>query len=66
MNNGLERIWETKQLWPNGRYYPDICLEGLREIWKTSVRKAGLRAKIWTQEAPRHEVVCIVPRKQVK
>jgi hypothetical protein len=26
----LEREW-GKQLWPNLRYYPGICLEGLRK-----------------------------------
>jgi hypothetical protein len=27
MNDELDRIW--KRLWPNLRYYPTICLDGL-------------------------------------
>jgi hypothetical protein len=34
-----------KQPWPNLRYYPDNCLEGMRTM-KTSVRVDGLQAKI--------------------
>jgi len=39
---GCERKWS----WPNLRYYPGICLEGLRKTTKNSVRIAGLQAKI--------------------
>jgi hypothetical protein len=35
-----------KQSQPNLRYYPGICLEGLRKTRKTSVRIANLQAKI--------------------
>jgi hypothetical protein len=36
MNNELERIWKGGS-WRNLRYYPGICLEGLRKTTKTSV-----------------------------
>jgi hypothetical protein len=35
-----------KQQWPNFKVLPDIFLNGLRETTKTSIRKAGLQAKI--------------------
>jgi hypothetical protein len=35
-----------KQPWPNLRYYPSICQEGLRETTKTSVRIADFPAEI--------------------
>jgi hypothetical protein len=41
-----------KQSWPNLRYYPGICLEGLTKTTKTSVRIAGLQNKIRTQDLP--------------
>jgi hypothetical protein len=34
-----------KQPWPNLRYYPCICVEGLRKTMK-KLRIAGLRAEI--------------------
>jgi hypothetical protein len=38
-----------KQSWPNLRYYPEICLEGLRETMKTSLRTANLWAEVRTR-----------------
>jgi hypothetical protein len=35
-----------KRSWYTLRYYPGICLEGLRKPRKASVRIAGLRAEI--------------------
>jgi hypothetical protein len=35
-----------EQLWPDLKYYPGICLERLRKAMTTSVRIAGLQAKI--------------------
>jgi hypothetical protein len=35
-----------KRTWPNLRYYPGICLEGLRKPWKTSVMITGLQPEI--------------------
>jgi hypothetical protein len=36
----------NKWSWPNLRYYPAICLEGLRKTSKTSIRIAGLQAEV--------------------
>jgi hypothetical protein len=36
---------EWKRSWPNLRYYPDICLEGLRKATKT-FRISDLRAEV--------------------
>jgi hypothetical protein len=49
---GCWREWP----WPNLRYYPGICLDGLRKTMK-HLRIAGLQAKIWTQDLPnmKHE-----------
>jgi hypothetical protein len=33
---------------PTLRYYPGICLEGLRKTTKTSVRIAGLQDETYT------------------
>jgi hypothetical protein len=41
MINELER----KQSWPHARYYPGICLEGLKKTIKTSVRIDSLQAE---------------------
>jgi hypothetical protein len=40
-----------KWSWPNLRYYPDICLEGLRKTTR-NLRIAGLQAEISTQILP--------------
>jgi hypothetical protein len=45
VNNELERMWKEAVV-AQLRYYPGICLEGLRKTTKTSVRIAGLRAEI--------------------
>jgi hypothetical protein len=50
VNEGM--ISGRKRSWPKLRYYPGICLEGLRKTTKTSVRIAGLRVKIWTRDLP--------------
>jgi hypothetical protein len=42
MNKDMKR----KQSWYNLRYYPDICLEELRKIMKTSAKVAGPQDKI--------------------
>jgi hypothetical protein len=48
----LERMWK-KWPWPNLKYYPGIYLEEIRKnTWRTSVRIAGLRDKIWTRKLP--------------
>jgi hypothetical protein len=39
---GCGRKWP----WPNLRYYPGICLEGLRKTIKTSGKIAGLGVEI--------------------
>jgi hypothetical protein len=44
MKNGRKRPW------PNLRYHPGMCLEGLSKI--TIVRTAGLRAEVRTQDVP--------------
>jgi hypothetical protein len=44
----VQWIWKvhgTKRPWPNLRYR-----EGLRKPQKNLIRKAGLRAKIWTRD----------------
>jgi hypothetical protein len=41
-----------KWSWPKPRYYPDICMEGLINSRKISVRIAGLRAEIWILYLP--------------
>jgi hypothetical protein len=41
----LERI-RKKAVMAYLKYYPGICLEGLRKMTKTSVRIAGLRKEI--------------------
>jgi hypothetical protein len=41
-----------KQSWPDLRYYPGICLEGLRKSSKTPVRIADFWAKIWILDLP--------------
>jgi hypothetical protein len=33
MNNELERIWK-KLSWANLRYYPSVCLQGLKKYKK--------------------------------
>jgi hypothetical protein len=46
---GLLMNWKEygkKQSSPDLRYYPSICLEGLRKTMKNSVRIASLHAKI--------------------
>jgi hypothetical protein len=35
-----------QQLWPNFMFYPSIFIEGLRNVMKSSVRMAGVWAKI--------------------
>jgi hypothetical protein len=47
-----------KQQWPNFKVLPDICLNGLRKTTKTSIRKAGLQAKIWNQDIPNKKQEC--------
>jgi hypothetical protein len=44
MKNGRKRPW------PNLRYHPGMCLEGLSKI--TIVRTAGLRVEVRTQDIP--------------
>jgi hypothetical protein len=39
-----------KRSWPNLRHYTGICLEGLRQPRKASVRIAALRAEILRRE----------------
>jgi hypothetical protein len=41
-------IHGRRQSWLNLRYYPSICLEGLRKTTKTSARIASLWAKFLT------------------
>jgi hypothetical protein len=36
----------TTQSWLNLRYYPSICLEGLKKTTKTSLRVFDVSAKI--------------------
>jgi hypothetical protein len=35
-----------KRSWPTSKYYPGICLDGLRKTTKTSVRTTGVRADL--------------------
>lgn len=49
-NNELTECGK-KQSWSNLRYYPSICLAGLRKTTKT-VRIAGVRAEIWIRHLP--------------
>jgi hypothetical protein len=51
MNNELERTWQEAVM-ACLRYYPDICLEGLRKSTKTSVRISRLPAEILTRNFP--------------
>jgi hypothetical protein len=44
MKNKLGIMW-NKLLWPNLRYFPGICLEGMRKTIK-NLGLAGLRAEI--------------------
>jgi hypothetical protein len=41
MPDELKRIWK-EVIMDYSRYYPGICLEGLRKTTKTSVRPAGV------------------------
>jgi hypothetical protein len=43
-----ERIWEEVMV-AYSRYYPGICLEGLRKTTKTSVRIAGVPSEVQTK-----------------
>jgi hypothetical protein len=40
------------------RYNSGICLEGLRQTTKTSVRISGLRAEIWTRDLQNMKQLC--------
>jgi hypothetical protein len=48
----IGKICGRKRPWPSLKYYPEICLEGLRRTTKTSVMIADLRAEIWTRDLP--------------
>lgn len=41
-----------KWLWSTLKYYPSVCMEGLRKIIKILVRLAGCWAEIWVQDLP--------------
>jgi hypothetical protein len=47
----LETIWK-EMLMASSWYFPRICLEGLRKTMKTSVRMAGVPAKIRSKYNP--------------
>jgi hypothetical protein len=47
MNDELERAWKEAVVFCL-KYYPSICLEGLRKLRKLSVKVTGLRAEIST------------------
>jgi hypothetical protein len=51
MTDELERIWREAVM-AYSRYYPSICLEGLRETTKTSVRIPGVPAEIQIKPLP--------------
>jgi len=44
--SGDRKICERKWPWPILRYYPDICLDGLKNTRRTSVKTVGFLAKI--------------------
>lgn len=54
MNNDYERIWK-KVVVALLRYYPNICLEQLRKMTKTSVRTATVPARIEKQTPPEYQ-----------
>jgi hypothetical protein len=47
-----------KRSWPNLRYYPSICLEGLRETTK-NLRINGLQAEMWTRDPSNTKKDCL-------
>jgi hypothetical protein len=44
MDDELIRMWKNVT-WPNLRYYPGICLEGLRKTTQTPIRAASLQSR---------------------
>jgi hypothetical protein len=53
MNNGLEGI-QTEVVIASFRYYPNICLEGLRKTTKeAAVRISSLLAEFQTKNLPK-------------
>jgi hypothetical protein len=51
VNDELERIWMEMAM-AKSRYYPSICLEGLRKTTKTPIRIDNVVAKIQTKHPP--------------
>jgi hypothetical protein len=51
VNNKLRKIWD-EAVAPQFEVWSWSFLEGLSKTMKTSVRIAGLRAKIWTWDLP--------------
>jgi hypothetical protein len=41
-----------KRSWPNSRYYPGICLEGVRKTTKTSIRTARSPGRDFNRGTP--------------
>jgi hypothetical protein len=58
VNDELKRIWKEAVAALFLRYYPSICLEGLRKPRKTSVRIANLRADTWKRDIPNTKQEC--------
>jgi hypothetical protein len=44
--------------WPNLKYYPSICLQGLRKTTKNLSENTGLRTEIWTQKLQNSKQDC--------
>jgi hypothetical protein len=53
-----------KQLWPNLRHYPNICLQGLRKTTKTSVKIAGLQVGTLNPGPPEYEAGVLITQPQ--
>jgi hypothetical protein len=56
MNDELEGC-ERKWLWPNLRYYPGICLKGLRKTMKPLDQDSHSPGRHLNPRPPQHEHV---------
>jgi 3-polyprenyl-4-hydroxybenzoate decarboxylase len=68
MDNKLERCGR-KQLWPNLRYYPGICLEVLRKVMKNIIQTAhfpNTNQKDYYLSQPVHRMVSYSMEKQTE
>jgi hypothetical protein len=60
--------FSRKISWPNLRYYPGICLEGLKKRRKTSIRITGRRSRDLNPGPPEYDagVLTTLPQRSVE